>query len=206
MIILIDAYNVIRFLQPGRPGAGDAHQAWFLHKLAAYRQEKRATIEDLIVVFDGGLFSHRTREVTRGVVVVHAGVKRTADDVLVHYAQELGPRALLVSNDRELARRVSAHRAAVIGVQEFWSLVQTVTAPVASSATRWGAVEIVKHIEAAPDYVAYELSEQDLDELMIAGSVGDGGHKQDEEEERRRSGVTLSKKEKAAARLRKKLG
>lgn len=205
MIILIDAYNVIRFLQPGRAGDGDAQQAWFLHKLAAYRREKRAEIEDIIVVFDGGVFSHKMREVVSGIVVVHAGVRRTADDVLVQYAQDFGSRSLLVSNDRELGKRVAVHRGAVMGVQEFWGLLTAVTTRLLPESSRWGAVEITKNTTFDDD-CGDEMASESLDALMIEGSIAAGGHKDDGGEKRRRSGVTLSKKEKEAARLRKKIG
>lgn len=208
MILLIDAYNVVRFLYPGDRQAYESQVNWFLSKLSAYRKAKRDEVQEIRVVFDGGLFLHKTREIIGGLVVIYAGARRKADDVLVQYAQDLREKGLLISNDRELQRRVAVYRGAAMGVHEFWGLVQSVCAQQEkSSATsqRYGEIIITKF---EPDVVAFEDMPEhiDIDSLMIEASVGGGSKKEDDLAKLRTNKGSLSKQEKARISVRKKLG
>ncbi len=211
MILLVDAYNVIRFLYPGGRHAYEAQVTWFLSKLSAYRKLKKSDIQDIIVVFDGGTFSHKTREIVGGLVVMYAGVRRKADDVLAQYAQELRERAVLISNDRELGRRVAVHRSAIMGVHEFWQLVVALTAKAEerpSGAHRYGNVEIIKYEDEAADEALCDVDA--LDGLMIEGSMTVAGQGIKDDSSKgpgsRTSGSAVSKSDKMRSMLRKKLG
>ncbi|MDQ5890843.1 MAG: hypothetical protein QG604_717 [Candidatus Dependentiae bacterium] len=208
MILLIDAYNVVRFLYPGDRQAYEAQVNWFLSKLSAYRKAKRDEIQEIRVVFDGGLFLHKTREIIGGLVVIYAGARRKADDVLVQYAQDLREKGLLISNDRELQQRVAVHRGAAMGVHEFWGLVQSVCAQQEESAAtshRYGEIVITKlendviELEDMPEGI-------DVDSLMIEASVSGVGKKEDSVTKLRTNKGSLSKQEKARISVRKKLG
>jgi len=212
MILLIDAYNVVRFLHPGARQAHDAQVAWFLKQLSQYRQAKKAEMTEFIVVFDGGLFSHKTREIVGGIVTVYAGGGRKADDVLVAYAQEFRQRALLITNDRELQRRAEVFKSSVMGVADFWDLVQTVCARQAAASEavgRYAELAIVKYDDAGlDDCLDMVDGEGALDRLMVAGSLVPDSVvvKAEQVSAVRVAGSAMSKKDKARQVLRKKLG
>ena len=94
MIVFIDGYNVIKFLLPRNRDEHDAQRAWLIAQMSAYRHAKRDDLKDVVVVFDGGMFGHRQREITSGVAVVFSGRGRCADSVLIEYAHKYGNQAV----------------------------------------------------------------------------------------------------------------
>jgi predicted RNA-binding protein with PIN domain len=209
MILLIDAYNVIRFLHPGPRQAHDAQVAWFLSRLSAYWCIKKTDLKQIIVVFDGGLFSHKTREIVGGIVTVYAGGGRKADDVLVLYAKEFREQGLLITNDRELQRRSLAFKAGSMDVVDFWQLVEAVherQAMVANKQEIYGGLSIMKYSSDEADEEMLVDAEV-LDQVMIAGSVSSSVVKVEEGGcARSLSGTALAKKDKIRLAIRKKLG
>jgi predicted RNA-binding protein with PIN domain len=209
MILLIDAYNVIRFLYPGSRQAHDAQVTWFLSKLSAYWHSKKIDLKQIIVVFDGGLFSHKTREIVGGIVTVYAGGGRKADDVLVVYAKEFREQALLITNDRELQRRAIAFKAGSIDVIDFWRLVEAVherQAMIANKQEVYGGLSIMKYsVDDADEEM--DIAAEVLDELMITSSVNNTVIKTEESFcVRSFSGTAVAKKDKVRLAIRKKLG
>ncbi len=211
MILLIDAYNLIRFLNPGPRQPHDAQVVWVLSRLSTYFKSKRSELEEIIVVFDGGLFSHKTREIVGGIVTVYAGGGRKADDVLVHYARDFRERALLVTNDRELQRRALASKTSALEVGPFWRLVDAVVERKEQSDATvhlYAEVTITKTVSDISDGIDETLDSAELDSLMIAGSLRDSfvSAKTDQSPSRRTPGCALSKKNKRVELVRKKLG
>lgn len=203
MILCVDAYNVIKHLLPHKGDTPEAQRQWLLAQMADYLRVKKNELTSVIVVFDGGLFSRRMREVYRGVVVLFAGHERSADDVLIEYARTHRERALIVSNDRELQRLCGEHGAQGLKVDEFWQLRGAAVRDASGSslAHTFDQVDITKFEDQGDQQMA------ELDELMVAGSVGmPVGCDQEEEERVAAPGRKLSKAARARARIHKKLG
>lgn len=206
MVVLVDGYNVTRFLFPRETASHEAELAFFLTTLARYRALKKEQIHEMIVVLDGGMFSHKTREIRKGIVVVYAGHGRKADDVLVEYGTAFRNGAILISNDRELQRRMAVHASESVGVAAFWDMVVGVCGAERSreEARQFGALIFTKyeHDDESNDMPG------DIDELLISGSMGTSYQKCDSgQASRSRRGMNaLSKKDKAVQAVRKKLG
>jgi len=204
MVVLIDAYNVIRFLYPGA-GRDEGPTRYVLHVLAQYRQQKKGVIDEVIAVFDAGPFLHKSREIKKGIVMVHAGQRHTADDVLVEYAAQLREKALIITNDRQLAQRVQHHKASVMAVAEFWSVAAGVVAQNGAELRSRSALLISKYQQTDP--FESEVVSDELDELMISSSVSACLEKEEGATQGPRGGGnSLSKKGKLKERLFKKIG
>lgn len=120
--VIVDGYNVIRQL----PALADrerrsleAGRTALIDRLARYR---RATGHRLTVVFDGveaGWYEEqRTRE--RGVEVVYTARGTRADETIVRIARDTSRGAVVVvTADREVARRVERHGGAVVSPAAF---------------------------------------------------------------------------------------
>ena len=204
MILLIDGYNVIRFLYPDSSAAREEYQLLFFKKLARYWRLKKDVLLEIRVVLDGGLFSHKTREVRKGIVVIQSGHKRKADDVLVEYGMQLRSQAVVVTNDRELQRRLKEHSCNVVSVTHFWDMVSALCMQddvAQDDAHVYDELVITKYGDGDDEHYP------DIDDLMIEGSVlcqkkiDDG-----EENAKKRSSSSVSKKDKAAQFVRRKLG
>jgi hypothetical protein len=206
MVVLVDGYNVTRFLFPRESPSHEAELAFFLTRLARYYALKKEHIHEIVVVLDGGMFSHKTREIHRGIVIVYAGHGRKADDVLVEYGKQFRNGAILVSNDRELQRRMAAHASESVGVAQFWDMVTTVClAQQEDAAVRFGTINFTKY--SSDDDEDSTLAGE-VDGLLIEGSMSLPLHKHEKDllGQQRRGVNTLSKKEKAVRAMRKKLG
>ncbi len=121
MIILVDAYNVLK--REGDPSHVDERSRGELVRVLVRYARKRG--HKFIVVFDGGFFIWCTQERSDGVDVVHAGRGRSADDyiknyIAAHYKADL----LLVSSDRELGRWACSYGVPSIDGALFFSLVR----------------------------------------------------------------------------------
>lgn len=199
MVLLVDGYNVIKYLLPHNREEHDAQREWFIARLARYARAKQGCVTEVTAVFDGGLFRHRQREVRRGVVVVFAGHAQSADDVLVEYADRHGAGSVVVTNDRELRRRCEEHGAEVITVDTFDELCSRVCDSHDTEPQRtFRSITITKMTEE---------SDPELDALMEAGSLAKLPAVFDDDAPRRkRQGKKLSKAERARQRLHKKLG
>jgi|GEM_PF-2818863 len=208
MLLLIDAYNVIRFLRPGEPGLIEREILWFLKMLRRYVVIKQREMRcEVLVVFDGGLFAHKTREIVSGVPVVYAGKGRCADDVLVEYAEQYREGAVLVSNDRRLAERALHFRTQRFDVPTFWQMVEAVCAREMPDVpgVMAGPDEVVKYVSPQDDEYD-DLAAQMVDQLMRDTPVAPGLTKKDEKVPTRTSGTATGKKERAEKALRKKWG
>ena len=119
--IIIDGYNLIRRsarlslldrqdIEQGREALVDM--------LAAYKKFKAHRIT---VVFDGARavpFSPQ-RNRHKGISIQFSRGKESADDVIIKMARKEGPKALVVSSDRQIVHAASAAGAATISSAEF---------------------------------------------------------------------------------------
>lgn len=115
--IIVDGYNVIGS-EKGLRGDIEARREELIGLLARYRSMKGLA---LTVVFDGGRsgWADEHGELRQGVEVVFSRHGETADDVIVRMAEELGSASLVVSSDRDVARRVVSAGGVAVSVGEF---------------------------------------------------------------------------------------
>ncbi len=125
MIIVIDAYNMLKHIYPKRYVAEeDTHR--FITKISKYAAQRGHLI---FLVFDGGPYEWVHREKVAGIQLVYSGHHESADDVIRHYLTVYKDRdLLLVSTDRELGRKASRLGIASIDSADFYPLVQAALA------------------------------------------------------------------------------
>src|SRR3990172_160940 len=102
MIIVVDAYNLLRAVPPYKKTITDQERIKFIAQLSGYGRRKGHKI---VIVFDGGPHEWPFKENMKTVVIVYSGIHESADDYIkeyidAHKAKDL----LLVSSDSELNR------------------------------------------------------------------------------------------------------
>jgi len=102
MIIVVDAYNLLRSVPPYKKNITDKERMYFIAQLSAYGRRKGHKV---VIVFDGGPHEWPFKENMKVVTVVYSGIHESADDYIkeyidAHRTQDL----LLVSSDNELNR------------------------------------------------------------------------------------------------------
>lgn len=102
MIIVVDAYNLLRSVPPYKKTITDKERVQFIAYLSAYGKRKGHKI---VIVFDGGPYEWPFKENHKAVTIVYSGIHESADDYIkeyieIHQAKDL----LLVSSDSELNR------------------------------------------------------------------------------------------------------
>ncbi len=115
--IIVDGYNFIGS-EKGLRGDIEARREELIGRLARYRALKGYSVA---VVFDGwgSGWPSEQGELRQGVEVVFSRHGEKADEVIVRMAEELGSACLVVSSDREVARRVRASGGVAVSVGEF---------------------------------------------------------------------------------------
>jgi predicted RNA-binding protein with PIN domain len=107
MIIVVDAYNLLRATPPYKKTITDKERAQFIAQLSAYG---RAKGHKIIIVFDGGPHEWPFKENFKIVQVVYSGIHESADDYIKEYIEAQKEKdLLLVSSDSEL-NRFAQHR------------------------------------------------------------------------------------------------
>lgn len=107
MIILVDAYNLLRATPPYKKTITEKERMQFIARLSGYGRNKGHKI---VIVFDGGPHEWPFKENMKVVQIVYSGMHETADDYIKEYIE--GHKAkdlLLVSSDSEL-NRYAQHR------------------------------------------------------------------------------------------------
>jgi len=100
MIIIVDAYNVLR-QHIHTPLINEHERIAFVKRCGKYGKRKG---NKMIVVFDGGHTEWPSQERAHGAYVVYSGAQRSADDYIKKYLKEhKSYDMLLVSSDNELA-------------------------------------------------------------------------------------------------------
>ena len=102
MIIVVDAYNLLRAVPPYKKTTTDRERVQFIAQLSAYGRCKG---HKMVIVFDGGPHEWPFKENIKTVLVVYSGIHESADDYIkeyidIHKAKDL----MLVSSDSELNR------------------------------------------------------------------------------------------------------
>ncbi len=183
MIIIIDGYNFLKALFPKIKDKLTHQREQLIKSLALYREKKE---HEIVVVFDGGFSDKASREVHRGVVVVFAGQKRSADDWIVDYVKRnFGKEMMLISGDRGLAGRCRRFNIDVLEVHDFAKLLESVL------------LESIETSLSKKDDDISEIDSEALDVLMEQSGVN-SYEKDDNYEDRAKKGksYTRSKEEK----------
>jgi predicted RNA-binding protein with PIN domain len=102
MIIIVDAYNLLRAVPPYKRTITDNERAQFIKNLSAYGRRKGHKV---VIVFDGGPYEWPSKENMKTVTVVYSGIHQTADDYIKEYVEAHKAKdLLLVTSDSELNR------------------------------------------------------------------------------------------------------
>lgn len=159
MLIIIDAYNVLKQTLPSRD-ISDRKRTKFIMQMAAYAKLRKHTV---VVVFDGGPYHWPSRGHEHGILVIYSGARQTADKVIQDYVQEnKNKKPLLVSSDRELCAWVSQEGVISIGSLEFCNIVENRMAAVKEKKTSRQKGTVVK--------LSSDENEE-VDKLMTEGSM-----------------------------------
>lgn len=102
MIIVVDAYNLLRSVPPYKKNITDKERTHFIAQLSAYGRRKG---HKMVIVFDGGPHEWPFKENMKVVTVVYSGIHESADDYIKEYIDAHRMKdLLLVSSDAELNR------------------------------------------------------------------------------------------------------
>lgn len=122
MIIVIDAYNLLRTVPPYKKTITDQERKQFLAQLGRYGRFKGHKV---VVVFDGGPYEWPVKEKQLSVVVVYSGIHETADDYIREYIEaHRAKEMLLVTSDRELNGYAAQFSVPSIDSFAFYQLLQ----------------------------------------------------------------------------------
>ena len=199
MIIVIDGYNLLKAVFPGKERHHRERDQLIRH-LGYYKAKKG---HEIVLVFDGGHEKHAVRTITKGVVVIFPGYKRSADDWIADFIErKKDHEMLLVSRDNDLIKRTSTYNVDPIGVEAFYALVlDTILDDVeAALPSQKSGTKAYEREDEMP-----EIDSEALDILMAQADVSSYINEDDEPRDRRKKGKTKGKNEKRLARKIKKL-
>ncbi len=122
MIIVIDAYNLLRSIPPHGRKVSDTERGKFIAQVSRYGRSKG---HKMVVVFDGGPYDWPQKERINGVQVIYSGVHESADDYIKDYLDAIRAKdVLLVSSDNELNTWAARLEIPSIGSFHFYGLMQ----------------------------------------------------------------------------------
>lgn len=125
MIILIDGYNLLRYVFPKAKGELDRQRTQFIKLLGYYKQKKQEVIKEIIVVFDAGPFRHASREIHSGITVMFSGQKSNADEWIIAYVKRHKEYEIaLITRDRALKESCKQYGVMAIDIDDFYSGVK----------------------------------------------------------------------------------
>lgn len=192
MKILIDGYNVLKAIEPGKY-ITDQEREKFVNQLARYGKRKGHT---LILVFDGGFMSMQETLRIGPVHVMYVGHKRTADEYIMQYLdRHRSEQLLLISNDRELIDHASHYDMPHIGAMTFYNYVQAESPKHKERVKKSGDTHKLVTTPLMPE----------LDQLMEEAVVLQLPDENDTQEPRTSSVRTRSKKQRRMDQILKKL-
>ena len=121
MILLIDAYNVLKQVKPSDI-VGERERSAFIHELGRYAKMRQHKI---ILVFDGGPYDRTSQERIAGVYVVYSGALESADDYIKRYLKEHKELdILLISSDRELRSAAARYHIESVQAPDFYVMMK----------------------------------------------------------------------------------
>lgn len=122
MVVVIDGYNLLRNIFHKEKGKLDKQRDELICQLSYYKRKKG---HEIVVVFDGGFLKHATRETRKGVIVIFAGRKLSADDWIFEYIKRnKNKEILLITHDRQLIDRCGRFGADALGVSDFYEILR----------------------------------------------------------------------------------
>jgi len=125
MILIIDGYNLLKQIFAGAPKNMAKQRDAFIHQLGWYQKLKSESIDQIIVVFDGGPEKHATREIKSGVVVIFSGVKSSADSWIIHFVEKNKDKEIfLISMDNGLKKECAQFNVDAFSVFDFYNILQ----------------------------------------------------------------------------------
>jgi predicted RNA-binding protein with PIN domain len=164
MIIVVDAYNLLRAVPPYKKTITDQERAKFIAQFSTYGRRKGHKI---VIVFDGGPYEWPFRENMKTVQVVYSGIHETADDYIKEYLEAHKEKdLLLVSSDRELNNCAARFNISSIDSSSFYQFLYEGSAAKKSSPAKQQD-EIVK---LSQDKEFHGNAQDILDRLMIEAS------------------------------------
>ena len=125
MIVIIDGYNLLKQLFPKQRENLNKQRKQLIKQLSYYKIKKFEDITEIILVFDGGIFQHATREIHSGIIVIFSGQKSSADEwILNHVEKHKEKEILLVTLDKELISNCQQYGTDSINVFDFYKIMQ----------------------------------------------------------------------------------
>ena len=122
MIILIDGYNLLRNIFHKEKGKLTKQREELVKQLSHYKKKKK---HEVVIVFDGGLFNHASREIRGGVVVIFSGQRSIADDWIYDFSERNKEKEImLVSEDRSLVDKCRRFGVDGLKTHDFYNLLQ----------------------------------------------------------------------------------
>ena len=163
MIIIVDAYNLLRATPPYKKTITEKERMQFIAQLSSYGRRKGHKI---IIVFDGGPYEWPFKENMKIVQVVYSGIHESADDYIKEYIQAHKAKdLLLVSSDNELNRYAQHVHIPSIDSSTFAQLVYEEFSQKSSHAKKQDVI-----VKLSQDKQFKESAQDILDRLMIEAS------------------------------------
>lgn len=171
MKIIIDGYNLLRHIYPKINGQLDKQRTDLLKQLSFYKSAKREQIQEIIVVFDGGLVRHATREIKGGIIVIFAGQKISADDWIIDYVHDHKQNDLLViTSDQEIVSASAKDQVQTLGVYKFYTIIKEFLMEQVQKESHQNFESTLKKYENICEEEAHHYTNQALDFLMEEAS------------------------------------
>ena len=159
MIIIVDAYNLLRAIPPYKKTITDQERVAFIARLSSYAREKDHKV---VIVFDGGPFEWPAKESRKRIEIVYSGTRQTADDYIKQYIQNHHSKdLLLVSSDRELNHYAQLLNIPSIDSSSFYDLLREYWLGNAYGTNNMNEGIVVKMVQD---------SQQDIDDIMLEAS------------------------------------
>jgi predicted RNA-binding protein with PIN domain len=213
LIILIDGYNLLKQLFPHLKENLDKQRNQLIKQLSYYKSQKPNEIKEIILVFDGGITRHATREIHGGIVEIFAGQNSSADEWIINFAEKNKEKELLiVSLDKNLISNCQKYGADSINVFDFYKILKNrlladLQAP--QTTPKVSTLQKYEDIYSENEYDNKTADKTALDLLMEQASLSASIEKKDdllpEEQLRKSKAKTKSKQEKRLYKKFKKL-
>ncbi len=159
MIILIDAYNILKQLFEGEMITEQQRRA-FIKQISLYQRKRKH--KKILVVFDGGMVQWPSREKIRGTSVIYTGVQQSADDYIKSFVSAHKDKAenmVVVSSDRELCSWVDDYGVATVDALEFYRLMVQALKPSTKIVKPQKAIKLTAQVIPELDRLMQEAAE-----------------------------------------------